>query len=91
MPEQNNDDIKNLVAEVDITIEWNQIAIGSVKTIIYEGDEVTICSEDYDARYLIAEGNFEGAHYKIQSCQNGVEGAKKALKEEIESCLKRTW
>jgi hypothetical protein len=79
------------IADVEIPIQWNQITIGTVKATIFEGDEVHIRSDEADEKFLIAEGDFEGAHYKVQSYYGGIEGAKKTLKEEIESCLKKTW
>jgi hypothetical protein len=88
-PQENGDDGK--IAEIDIPIEWNRITIGIVKAVIYEGDVVDICSEDADERFLIAEGEFEGTIYRVQSCFGGIDGVTKALKEEIESYLKRSW
>ena len=85
----NSDDRK--LAEIEIPIEWNRITIGTAKAVIYEGEEVNIRSDDADERFLIAEGEFEGAFYRVQSCFGGIEGITKALKEEIESFLKRSW
>jgi len=90
MPEPKAQDAGVKIAETEITIEWNRITIGTVKAGIYLGEEAHIRSEDADERFLIAEGDFEGVHYQVQCCYGGIEGAKKALKEEIESYLKKT-
>lgn len=91
MSQSDSDDTRNKIAEVEIPIEWDRITIGTVTAVIYEGEDVHISSEEADDKFLIAEGTFEGIHFRVQSCHNGIDGAKKALKEEIESCLKRTW
>ena len=91
MPDSQANSSDRELAEIEIPIEWNRITIGVTKVAIYEGDEVDIRSDDADERFLVAEEEFEGAFYKVHSCFGGIEGAAKALKEEIESYLKRSW
>jgi hypothetical protein len=88
--EQPPDNEPVVLAEKEVPIQWDGITIGTVNAVITEGDDVHIKGEDFDEKFHIAHGEFEGALYQVQSYQGGIDGAAKALKEEIESRLRST-
>jgi hypothetical protein len=88
--EQPSDNKPVVLAKRKVPIQWEGITIGTAIAVITEGDEVHIKGEDVDKKFLIAQGEFDGVFYQAQSYQGGINGAAKALKEEIESRLRKT-
>jgi hypothetical protein len=88
--EQPTDNEPVVLAKRRVPIQWEGITIGTAIAVITEGDDVHIRSEDVDEKFHIAQGEFDGVQYEAQSYQGGIDGAAKALKEEIESRLRQT-